>query len=103
MSLLFYYIRARPYVNSKNSYRTEKHALSSFFSMQIRHDKTMASRVYKSLPKKGGHAHREHRSKKGRTKKLKPDYALQARQAKREKRDVARQVTKALTVVRIKK
>jgi hypothetical protein len=99
MSLLFYYIRARPYVNSKNSCNTEKSALSSFFSIEIRHDKTMASRVYKSLPKKGGHAHREHRSKKGRSKQHKPDYALQVRQAKREKREVARQVAKALTVV----
>jgi hypothetical protein len=55
----------------------------------------MASRVYKSLPKKGGHVHREHRSKKGRIKKHKPDYSLQTRQAKREKREVARHVAQA--------
>jgi hypothetical protein len=46
----------------------------------------MASRVYKPLPKKSGHAHREHWSKKGRRKKPKPDYAQQVRQAKREKK-----------------
>jgi hypothetical protein len=55
----------------------------------------MASRVYKSLPKKGGHVYREHRSKKGRIKKHKPDYSLQTRQAKREKREVARHVAQA--------
>lgn len=71
---------------TKNSYDTEAHDVSSFFSIKIRHDKSMASRVYKSLPKNSGHAHREHRSKKGRHKKAKPDFALQARQAKREKK-----------------
>jgi hypothetical protein len=60
----------------------------------------MASRVYKSLPKKGGHVHQEHRSKKGRSKKHKLDFSLQTRQAKREKREVARQITRVLSAER---
>jgi hypothetical protein len=72
----------------KNSYDTEGNGVSSFFSIKMRHHRDMASRVYKSLPKQGGHTHREHRSKKGRRKKSKPDFALKARQAKREKKAV---------------